>query len=277
MKTDVEIRYNTNPKDAKSYDTNTLREEYLVQDFFNDDNAKLVYTYYDRMIVGGYKPVKEILKLEAIDHQKADFFLQRREMGVINVGGKGTVKADGEAFDLDYKDALYIGLGVKEVTFESADESKPAKFYINSCLAHKNYPNKKVSKENCIPNPIGAQENSSKRSLNQYIVPKLVETCQLMMGVTEVQDGNVWNTMPCHLHELRMEAYFYFEIPEDQAVCHFMGQPQETRHIWLHNDECVLSPSWSMHSAAGTINYSFIWGMAGSDSDVDGVAIPDLK
>jgi 4-deoxy-L-threo-5-hexosulose-uronate ketol-isomerase len=277
MKTNVTIKYNTNPKDAKNYDTTALREEYLIRDMFQDDTINHVYSYYDRMIITSINPVKETLKLEAIEHQKADFFLMRREMGVINVGGKGTVTAEGENFELDYKDALYIGLGVNDITFKSADKSNPAKFYINSCLAHKNYPNKKISKKEAIPNLIGDQQHASYRSLNQYIVPNLVKTCQLMMGVTEVQDGNVWNTMPCHLHQLRMEAYFYFEIPEDQAVLHLMGQPDETRHLWIHNDECALSPSWSIHSASGTTNYCFIWGMAGSDSDMDGVKTNELK
>lgn len=277
MKKCSQIRYNTNPDDAKHYDTQKLRDQYLIINFLRPDELHIIYTYYDRMIIGGTVPTKESIKLDPIEHQKADFFLQRREMGIINVGNTGTVIADGEKYELQYKDALYLGLGVKDIFFISADTGKPAKFYINACLAHAKYPNVKISREQAIPNLIGSQKNTSYRSLNQYIVPKLVKTCQLMMGITEVQEGNAWNTMPCHLHQLRMEAYFYFEIPEDQAVCHFMGQPDETRHLWVHNEECVLSPSWSIHSAAGTTNYSFIWGMAGSDSEVDPVAIRDLR
>jgi 4-deoxy-L-threo-5-hexosulose-uronate ketol-isomerase len=277
MKTNYQIRYNTNPKDAKNYDTAKLREEYLIQNLFNGDEISLIYTYYDRMIVGGAMPVNETLKLNAIAHQKADYFLQRREMGVINVGGKGKAIIDGAVYDLDYKDALYVGLGAKNIEFSSDDKQHPAKFYINTCLAHTKYPDKKIAKAEANPVRMGSLENANDRILNQYIVPKLVQTCQLMMGITEVQKGSVWNTMPCHLHQLRMEAYFYFEIPENQAVCHFMGEPQETRHLWIQNEETVLSPSWSIHTAAGTSNYCFIWGMAGSDSEVDPIATTELR
>lgn len=272
-----EIRYNPAPHDFKNYDTQKIREQFLINDLFIEDQLNVVYTHYDRMVVAGTMPVKNEVKLLPIDYMKTEFFNMRRETGVINVGGSGKIFVDGEEFSLNFKEALYTGLGTKDITFKSDDDKNPAKFYINSCLAFNKYPAKKVSREEANPVLLGEQKNTSKRSLNQYIVPGIVETDQLMMGITEVFEGNAWNTMPCHVHTLRMEAYFYFEIPEDETVCHFMGQPQETRHIWLQNDECVLSPDWSIHSAAGTHNYSFIWGMAGSDSEVDPVAKKDLK
>lgn len=277
MKPYNEIRYNTNPKDAKHYDTARLREEYLVEDLMNEDAVKMIYTHYDRMILGGAVPVKESLNLEPMDYQKAEFFLQRREMGIFNAGEKGRVTADGETYELDFKDALYIGRGVKRVTFESENASAPARFYFNSALAHVSYPNKKVLRSEANPVYLGSKENSNERVLNQYIVTGIVDTCQLMLGYTEVKSGNAWNTMPCHLHPLRMEAYFYFELPRDQAICHIMGQPDETRHLWLQNEQAVISPSWSIHNASGTASYSFVWGMSGSDSEMDPVAITDMR
>ncbi len=277
MKKYVDIRYNNSPKDVKTYDTNKLREEFLIQNLMVKDQLSIIYTYYDRMIIAGAVPVSDSIKLESIDIQKTEFFLLRREMGVINVGGKGKIIVDGNAYDLDYKDALYVGLGAKEVFLSSYDAANPAKFYINTCLAQNKYPNKVIRRNEANPVPMGDHKNVNVRVINQYIVPSLVKTCQLMMGLTEVKENSAWNTMPCHLHELRMEAYYYFEIPADQAVCHFMGEPQETRHIWMHNDEAVLSPPWSIHSAAGTTNYCFIWGMAGSDSEVDVIPTNQLK
>jgi 4-deoxy-L-threo-5-hexosulose-uronate ketol-isomerase len=277
MKMNQELRYNTHPGDAKHYDTNQLREHYLVDNIMKTDEVSLVYSFYDRMIVGGAVPVSESLQLNPMDIQKAEFFLQRRELGIFNVGGNGIVKADGETFELNYKDALYIGKGAKEVIFESKDKNNPARFYLNSALAHTVYPNKKVAREESNPVHLGSQENSNTRTLNQYLVEGIVDTCSVMMGYTDVKEGNIWNTMPCHLHPLRMEAYFYFEIPEDQAVCHFMGEPQETRHIWLSNEQAVLSPSWSLHAAAGTTNYCFVWGMSGSNSEMDPIPIKDLR
>lgn len=272
-----EIRYNTNPRDAKTYDTARLREEYVVQGLFQPDSIKLVYTHYDRMIAGGALPVKEALQLKPMDYQKAEYFLMRREMGIFNVGGAGEVIADNDQYDLNFKEALYIGKGARDITLKSKDPNNPAKFYINSALAHAVYPNKKVTESEANPVYLGSEENSNKRTLNQYIAPGLVETCQLMLGYTDVKSGSAWNTMPCHLHPLRMEVYFYFELPKDQAVCHIMGQPDETRNLWLANEEAVISPSWSIHNAAGTASYSFVWGMAGSDSEMDPVAITDMR
>ncbi len=277
MSKNSEIRFCPAPDDVALYDTEALREQFLIEDLFIADESRIVYTHYDRMVIAGVMPVKKAVKLEPIEYMKTEFFNKERETGIINVGGKGKVLADGEVFEVDYKDAVYIGRGVKEIKFESLDSAKPARFYINSCLAHKEYPSKMVKREEATPKKLGTQENINKRSLNQYIVPWHVETCQLMMGVTEVESGNAWNTMPCHIHSLRMEAYFYFEIPEEEAVCHFMGEPQETRHLWLHNENCVLSPDWSLHAAAGTHSYCFIWGMAGSDSEVDPVKTSELQ
>jgi 4-deoxy-L-threo-5-hexosulose-uronate ketol-isomerase len=225
-------------------------------------------------------PVKETLKLEAYEELKADFFLQRREIGLINVGGKAVVVADGTEYELEYKEARFLGQGVKDVTFRSADASKPAKLYLNSAPAHKAYPSRKVSLADANVLHLGSLESSNERQINQLLVKEVVPTCQLQMGMTELKPGSVWNTMPAHTHNRRMEAYFYFEVPDDQAICHFMGQPDETRHIWMKNEQAVLSPSWSIHSAAGTSNYIFIWGMAGENldyTDMDIVQPNELK
>lgn len=273
----TEIRFCPAPGDIVFYDTESLRNQFLISNLFVEDKLRLIYTHYDRMVVAGAMPVQEAIALIPSDYMKTSYLNKERETGIINVGEKGQVMADGISYELEYKDALYLGRGVKEISMISVNPDKPAKFYINSCLAHKELPSKKISREEANPVYLGSQKNINTRILNQYIVPRNVETCQLMMGVTEVAEGNAWNTMPCHIHSLRMEAYFYFEVPEEEAVCHFMGQPQETRHIWVHNDECVLSPDWSLHAAAGTHAYCFIWGMAGSDSDVDPVKTKDLK
>ncbi len=225
-------------------------------------------------------PVVQTIELSNPDNLKADFFLQRREMGIINVGGKGTVNADGESFELDFKEALYLGLGTRKVSFSSADSSKPAKFYINSATAHQKNPNKKVTKDQAEVVTAGALENSNHRAINKLLVASVIKTNQLQMGMTELKSGSVWNTMPAHTHDRRMEVYFYFEVAEGQSVCHFMGQPQETRHIWMQNEQAVISPQWSIHAGAGTSNYTFIWGMAGENldyGDMDGVKINELR
>ena len=280
-KTNFEERYPVHPEDFRRfYDTEKIREEFLVTPIFVDDEINLVYSSYDRYIVGGAKPVKETIQLEPIDPLKAEFFLKRREMGVINVGGKGIIETDGVKYELEKKEAIYIGRGTEKVSFSSADKKNPAKFYINSAPAHKAYPIKKVSKADANVLDMGSLETSNARKINQLLIHGVVETCQLQMGITELQTGSVWNTMPAHNHSRRMEAYFYFDVPEGQAVCHFMGQHDETRHIWMKNDEAVLSPSWSIHSGAGTSNYSFIWGMAGENldyGDMDTYEITDLK
>ncbi|MBP3565669.1 MAG: 5-dehydro-4-deoxy-D-glucuronate isomerase [Alistipes sp.] len=280
MKTNYEVRYAAHPEDAKSYDTARLRRDFLIERVFAADEVNMVYSMYDRMIVGGAMPVSEPLKLEAIDPVKAPYFLTRRELGIFNVGGAGVVKVGDKCFDLDYKEALYVGSGERDVVFESKDATHPAKFYFNSTTAHRNYPDKKVTKADAIVAQMGSLEGSNDRNINKMLVSQVLPTCQLQMGMTELQPGSVWNTMPAHVHSRRMEAYFYFEVPEGDAVCHFMGQPDETRHIWMRGDEAVLSPEWSIHSAAATHNYTFIWGMGGENldyGDQDFSAITDLK
>lgn len=280
MKTNYEIRYASHPEDAKHYDTARIRRDFLIERVFADNEVNLVYSMYDRMVVGGAKPVGEELLLEAIDPLKAPFFTTRREIGIFNVGGSGTVKVGDEEFHLDYKEALYIGRGDRNVTFQSDDAAKPAKFYINSTTAHKEYPCRKITKADAVVAHMGSLEMSNERDINKMIVNQVLPTCQLQMGMTELAPGSVWNTMPAHVHSRRMEAYFYFEVPEDQAVCHFMGEVEETRHLWMKGDQAVLSPEWSIHSAAATHNYTFIWGMGGENLDYGDQAfskITDLK
>ncbi len=267
MRTNYETRYAAHPEDAKGYDTQRLRRDFLIEKIFSPDEVNMVYSMYDRMIVGGAMPVNEALLLEAIEPLKADHFTTRREVGIFNVGGKGTVRVGNDTFELDYKEALYIGRGDYDVTFSSADKNRPAKFYFNSTTAHCQYPCKKITKDNAIVAHMGSLEMSNERNINKMIVNQVLPTCQLQMGMTELLTGSVWNTMPAHTHSRRMEAYFYFELPEDQAVCHLMGEPQETRHIWMKGEQAVLSPEWSIHSAAATHNYTFIWGMGGENLD----------
>lgn len=280
MKTNYELRYAANPTDAKNYTTERLRKDFLIEKLFAADEVNMVYSMYDRLVVGGAMPVEESLHLEAIDPLKQPVFLMRRELGTFNVGGPGIVKVGDETFELDFKEALYLGSGEREVYFESKDKNNPAKFYFNSATAHRNFPDKKITKANAEVMELGSLETSNHRNINKMIVNQVLETCQLQMGMTELETGSVWNTMPAHTHSRRMEAYFYFELPEDQAVCHFMGEVDETRHIWLHNNQAVLSPEWSIHAGSGTSNYTFIWGMAGENldyGDQDFAKITDLK
>ena len=223
MKTNYEIRYAAHPEDAKSYDTQRIRRDFLIEKVFTANEVNMVYTMYDRMVVGGAMPVGEVLKLEAIDPLKAPYFLTRREMGIYNVGGPGVVKAGDAVFELDYKEALYLGSGDREVTFESKDEKNPAKFYFNSLTAHRNYPDKKVTKADAVIAEMGSLEGSNHRNINKMLVNQVLPTCQLKMGMTELAPGSVWNTMTAHVHSRRMDAYFYFEVPEEHEVCHFMG------------------------------------------------------
>ena len=280
MKTNYQVRYAAHPRDAKGYDTARLREDFLIEKVFAADEVNMVYSMYDRMVVGGAMPVDEGLKLEAIDPLKSKYFLSRRELGIFNVGGKGRVKVGEESFELDFKEALYLGAGDREVVFESVDSSAPAKFYFNSCVAHHTYPDRKVTKADAIVAHMGSLAGSNDRNINKMLVREVLPTCQLQMGMTELMTGSVWNTMPAHVHSRRMEAYFYFEVPEEHAVCHFMGEVDETRHIWMRGEQAVLSPEWSIHSAAATHNYTFIWGMGGENldySDQDFSLITDLK
>ena len=280
MKTNYELRYAAHPEDAKAYDTKRLRRDFLIEKLFTADEVNMVYSMYDRMVVGGAMPVDEALHLETFEHLKQPSFLCSRELGIYNVGGKGKVKVGDSVFELNYKEALYLGRGEREVYFESDDKNKPAKFYFNSATAHKNYPDKKITKADAEVMELGSLETANHRNINKMIVNQVLPTCQLQMGMTELAPGSVWNTMPAHVHSRRMEAYFYFEVPADQSVCHFMGEVDETRHIWMQNDQAVLSPEWSIHSAAATSNYTFIWGMAGENldyGDQDFSKITDLK
>lgn len=277
--TNFEFRYASNPKDVSKYDTSDLRSQFLIDKLFSENDINLTYSMYDRFIVGGIMPITQTLKLETIPYLKSDNFLDRRELGIINVGGKGIVSVDGVIFELDKKEALYVGMGAKEVLFSSS-ENGIALFYINSAPAHSHFPTKKVTKENAEIVHMGDEKLANKRIINKLIVNSVVETCQLQMGLTELLLGSVWNTMPAHTHNRRMEAYFYFDIEAPQTICHFMGEPQNTRHIFIQNNQAVLSPEWSIHSGAGTSNYSFIWGMAGENldySDMDIVAPNELR
>ena len=279
MATTYNTRYASSPQAVKQYDTTQLRDEFLIDDLMQPGKISFTYTHYDRYIVGSAVPTSE-LKLESIDPLKADYFLERREIGIINVGAKGSVTVDGETFALNLKDALYIGRGAKEVVFKSDDANNPAKFYINSAPAHTSYPTKKLSLEEANKIELGSLETANHRTVNQMIIGGIITSCQLQMGMTELKTGSVWNTMPAHVHDRRMEIYYYLDIPEGQAVCHFMGQPNETRHIWMHNHQAVISPPWSIHCGSGTSNYTFIWGMAGENldyGDMDVSKITDLK
>jgi 4-deoxy-L-threo-5-hexosulose-uronate ketol-isomerase len=269
MKTVIEERWGTHPDDVKKYDTTQLRKEFLVEKLFEADSVLMTYTHNDRLIIGGALPVKENLKLETVDLVRSEYFCERRELGVICIEGEGVLSVDGKDYNMGFKDAVYVGRGSKEIIFKSKDASKPAKYYFASSPAHKEYPTAQITSTMRRTRDLGASATSNERLLNQLILSEIVPCCQLQMGMTELKEGSVWNTMPPHTHSRRMEAYFYFKIPQNQAVCHFMGQPQETRHIFMGNEQAVISPSWSIHSAAGTSNYTFIWAMCGENLDYD--------
>ncbi|GAB7255914.1 5-dehydro-4-deoxy-D-glucuronate isomerase [Polaribacter sp. OB-PA-B3] len=280
MATTFETRYASSPQAVKKYDTQELRDEFLVPDLMQTGKVKWVYTHYDRYMAGGAVPTETNLKLKTIDPLKSEFFLERREIGIINVGGDGIIYVDGETYKLSHKDALYIGSKVRDVVFKSVDAKNPAKFYMNSAPAHTSFPTVQVSKKDANKIELGSLETANHRTVNQMIIGGIVQTCQLQMGMTELKKGSVWNTMPAHVHDRRMEIYYYMDIMEEQAVCHFMGEPQETRHIWMQNHEAVISPPWSIHSGSGTSNYTFIWGMAGENldyNDMDVAKITDLR
>ncbi|GHF97301.1 5-dehydro-4-deoxy-D-glucuronate isomerase [Thalassotalea marina] len=267
MSTLYTSRYAIGPNEAKQFDTETLRQHFLIDDLFQENRISMVYTHYDRMIVGGALPTADHLTLETIDPLKSSYFLERRELGIINIGGLGEVDVDGHTYTLDNKEALYVGAGVQSVVFKDHPDGEQACFYFNSAPAHKSFPTKKVGRSEATVLEMGSLETSNERSIYQLIINGVVETCQLQMGVTCLKPGSVWNTMPAHQHDRRMEAYLYFDVPQSNAVSHFMGKPEQTRHIWMHNRQAVISPPWSIHSGAGTSNYSFIWGMAGENLD----------
>ena len=278
----MEVRTAASPRDVKHYTTDRLREESLIQNLFQADKINLVYSHIDRIIVGGIMPITKTVSVggEVGKQLGVSYFLERRELGVINIGGAGTITVDGQCYEIGHRDALYVGKGAKEVVFASIDTGTPAKFYYNCAPAHTTYPTKKVTPDEVSPVTLGDNLTSNRRTINKYFVPDVLETCQLSMGLTELAPGNLWNTMPCHTHERRMEVYFYFNMDDDACVFHMMGQPQETRHIVMHNEQAVISPSWSIHSGVGTKAYTFIWGMVGENQvfdDMDHVAVKDLR
>ncbi len=280
----MDIRYSVHPRDFKRYTTQEMRDEFLIQDLYRPDQVTAVYSHVDRMVTLGCMPVNETVSIEkGIDVWATfgtHFFLERRELGLFNIGGSGSVTVDGTVYPMGYKDCLYVTRGAKEVLFSSDDASVPAKFYMVSAPAHRSYETRLIKLADAAKRPLGAAETSNKRVINQFIHPDVLPTCQLSMGMTVLESGSVWNSMPPHTHERRMEIYMYFELPQDQVVFHMMGQPGETRHLVMKNEEAVISPSWSIHCGAGTSNYTFIWAMGGENQafdDMDEIAPTDLK
>ena len=276
-----EIRFASHPDDAKKYTTQQLRDHYLMEEVMMIGEITVLYSMHDRMITLGIVPTKNTISLPAMDDlTKASFFAERRELGIINVAGSGTVTVDGEKFTLDKKDCLYIGRGKQEVLFASESEHTPAEFYINSCPAHKEYPTTKATLEDATQVNLGSKEYCNERTIFQYIHANGVQSCQLVMGFTELKAGSIWNTFPPHNHLRRMEVYFYFDLPENQVVLHLMGTPDETRHLVMNNRQAVISPEWSIHAGAGSSAYSFIWAMAGENkdfTDMDGCKLEDIR
>jgi len=280
----MDIRYSANQRDFKRYTTEEIRGEFLIENLYKKDEVVAVYSHVDRMVTLGCMPVEEVVSIsKGIDvwaNFGTDYFLERREIGIFNIGGAGKIKADGEVFEMGYKDCLYITKGTKEVTFESNSPDAPAKFYMVSAPAHTSYKTTFIPIEKAAKKPLGSMETSNKRVINQFIHPDVLKTCQLSMGMTVLESGSVWNTMPAHTHERRMEVYMYFEVPENQVVFHMMGEGTETRHIVMQNEQAVISPSWSIHSGAGTSNYTFIWAMGGENQafdDMDNIPTTDLR
>ena len=276
----MEIRQPIHSAHAKQLDTAGLREQFLIEEMFQAGQINLTYSHIDRIIVGGAVPTTEALTLEGGKEIGVDFFLERRELGAINIGEPGLVIVDGETYEIGTREAIYVGKGAKDVKFESVSAEKPARFYVNSAPAHMTYPTRKITREDASPETLGSQENCNVRTINKYLHPDVLPTCQLLMGLTELAPGSLWNTMPCHTHERRMEVYLYFDMNGDNLVFHYMGEPQETRHIVVRNEQAVISPSWSIHSGVGTAAYTFIWSMVGENQtfhDMDHVAMSDLK
>jgi len=277
---EMDIRYANHPDDAKKYTTDEIRKHYLIDSLFDDDKVSLTYSHVDRIMVGGIMPVKKTLTLEAGKEMGVDYFLERREMGIINIGGAGTLILDGKEYPVGSREGAYVGMGIKEVSFKSSDKKNPAKFYMNSSPAHHSYPTVLIDLEKARKVELGDDANLNKRTINQFVHPAVCQSCQLVMGMTILAPGSVWNTMPCHTHERRMEVYMYFDMNEQTRVFHLMGQPSETRHVVMANEQAVISPSWSIHSGVGTSNYTFIWGMCGENitfDDMDHVDMSVLK
>jgi 4-deoxy-L-threo-5-hexosulose-uronate ketol-isomerase len=274
------INYNSNPVDAKQYDTTRLREEFLNGELFKEGGIGIVYSHIDRIVAIGASPKDSPLRLDDFIDKKSfgtDFFLQRRELGVINLGGRAMVNCKGQSYTLEHLDALYLGKEEQEIEFVSLDSDEAASLYCLSAPAHHKYPSRLIKREDAKRVELGSQENANARTINQYLHPDVLPTCQLCMGATHLKPGSVWNTMPAHTHERRMEAYLYFNIKPSQFVTHFMGEPQETRHLIVRNKQLVLSPSWSIHSGCGTQNYSFVWGMLGENQTFDDMDFVDME
>ena len=280
INTQMKQRYHNSQKEVKGMNTTELREQFLVENFMNNGEINFTYSHYDRVIVGGAVPTQQSLALENFAMLRAEYFLERREIGVINIGGSGSIVVDGKTFSLNKKDCLYIGRGSQSVSFSSGSAAEPALFYILSTPAHKEYPTTLMKAEDATPVTLGSAETSNHRTIYKYIYADGIQSCQLVMGLTILNTGSVWNTMPSHVHDRRMEAYLYFDVTPGHAVLHLMGETTETKHIWVHNHQAIISPPWSIHSGAGTKNYSFIWGMAGENkdyTDMDFAEISELR
>lgn len=278
----MQVRQSIHSDHARQLDTAGLRREFLIENIFTPDNYTMTYSHIDRIIVGGVMPVRESVTIgsEVGKQLGVSYFLERRELGVINIGGSGLIEVDGKAWEIGNQQALYVGMGAQSVVFKSVDASQPAKFYYNSAPAHTRYPDKKITLEEASPTTLGDAATGNRRTINKFIVPDVLPTCQLTMGLTKLEEGSLWNTMPCHTHERRMEVYFYFDMDEETAVFHMMGQLQETRHLLVHNEQAVISPSWSIHAGVGTKRYTFIWGMVGENQvfdDMDHVKVSELR
>ncbi|WP_296700325.1 5-dehydro-4-deoxy-D-glucuronate isomerase [Algoriphagus sp.] len=279
MTNSIKTRYSSHPEDFKKYQTSEIREKFLIEDLFISDKISGVYSMEDRLMIGGIHPVNSPLELKSVDQLKAENFLDRREIGIINIGSNTIIEVGDETIELGHREALYIGRGIKKVVFHPSKTGSTF-LYFNSAPAHKTYPTKKITRKDAEVVTLGSLENSNHRTIYKLLVNSVVKTCQLQMGMTELKPGSVWNTMPAHTHDRRMEAYFYFDLKEENVVSHYMGQPEETRHIWIKNHQAVISPVWSIHSGAGTSNYTFIWGMAGENldyGDMDTVKPSELK
>ncbi len=276
----LDIRYNNHPEDSKKYDTAKLRERYLISQVFAPNDILMTYSHHDRIIAGGVMPIEKVIQLPVTKDLGTDYFLERRELGIINIGGPGWIELDGEHYEMAAKDGFYVGSGVKIVKFASTNQLNPAKYYLNSAPAHKHYPSTHIPFSKANPNKTGSAKTLNERTIFQYVHPAVCESCQLVMGMTILASGSVWNTMIAHTHERRMEVYFYFNMDKDTRVFHFMGQPDETRHLVIENEQAVISPSWSIHSGVGTSDYTFIWGMCGENktfNDMDFVNMEKLK
>ncbi|MEJ7693399.1 5-dehydro-4-deoxy-D-glucuronate isomerase [Daejeonella sp.] len=273
-------RYANSPQEVAKMNTEEIRNNFLIEDLMQNDKFSFTYSHYDRAIVGSVVPVSKVLELPNFDNLRSEYFLERRELGIINIGGDGEVVADGVSFGVKKLDAVYVGMGTKSVTFKSISKDKPAKFYLFSTPAHQTYPSALIKREEAAPVNIGSKETANERSIYKYIYLQGKRSCQLVMGLTLLHPGSVWNTMPSHTHDRRMEAYFYFDLPSDQVVFHYMGQPQETRHLVVQSEQAIISPPWSIHSGCGTSNYGFIWAMAGENqdyADMDPVQVKELR